>query len=94
LVLGSWYLVLGSWYLVLGTWFWNVHTGRTAAYQADYVRFLVYSVASNDETIFHLEDLHETGSLTDKALYNNLHNQANHLGKILSQFIKGIEGWN
>ena len=34
-------------------------------YKHDYVRFLTYSHAPCDETIGHLETLHETG-LTDK----------------------------
>lgn len=32
-------------------------------YVADYIKFLTYSIASNDETIDHLETLFETGSL-------------------------------
>ena len=36
------------------------------AYKQDYIRFLTFSLASNDETIDHLETLWVTGSLTDK----------------------------
>ena len=35
-------------------------------YQAEYLKFLTYSIASNDETVDHLEELWETGSLTNK----------------------------
>lgn len=40
-------------------------------YKGDYIRFIVYSLASNDETIDHLETLFETNSLTDEDLYND-----------------------
>ena len=33
-------------------------------YKQDFLRFLTYAIASNDETIDHLETLFETGSLT------------------------------
>ena len=60
-------------------------------YKADYVRILVCALASNDETIFHLEGLYETGSLRDKELYDHLLDQAMHLGSMLNRFIGGIE---
>ncbi len=44
-------------------------------YKQEFLRFLIYAIASNDETIDHLETLFETGSLTDKALYMSLHNK-------------------
>ena len=60
-------------------------------YKPDYLRFLIYSIASNDETIDHLETLFETGSLQDKELYQNLHDRIEILGKKLNNFIKSIE---
>ena len=45
-------------------------------FKADYIKFLVYALASNDETIDHLEILVETKSLTDHELYKNLHEKA------------------
>ncbi len=33
-------------------------------YKADFIKFLIYALSSNDETIDHLETLFETGSLT------------------------------
>jgi 23S rRNA-intervening sequence protein len=60
-------------------------------YKADYIRLLIYSISSNDETIFHLEGLYETGSLTDKLLYDHLLDQALHLGSMLNLFIQSIE---
>ena len=44
-------------------------------YKQDFIRFLVYSLSSNDETIDHLETLYETGSLNNKKLYDNLHSK-------------------
>ena len=59
-------------------------------YQQEYIRFLTYAIASNDETIDHLETLHETGSLKNKELYKNLHDRIEILGKKLNNFIQAI----
>ena len=50
-------------------------------YNQDYIRFLTYSISSNDETIDHLETLFETGSLKHTDLYNDFHNRLEILGK-------------
>ena len=60
-------------------------------YQQEYIRFLTYAIASNDETIVHLETLFETGSLKDQQIYENLHNRIETLGKKLNNFIKKID---
>ncbi len=60
-------------------------------YVMEYIRFLTFSIASNDETIDHLETLFETGSLKDKTLYDVLHAQLEILGKKLNLFIQAIE---
>lgn len=62
-------------------------------YKADYVKFLVYALSSNDETIDHLESLYETGSLTDSVLYERLHLHATRLGKMINRFIGGVENF-
>ena len=36
------------------------------------IKFLIYALSSNDETIDHLETLYETHSLTDQILYETL----------------------
>ena len=59
-------------------------------YPQDYIRFLTYAIASNDETIDHLETLYETDSLKDKELYENLHDRLEILGKKLNKFIQAI----
>jgi four helix bundle protein len=38
-------------------------------YKADFIKFIVYALASNDETIDHLETLFETESLKDENIY-------------------------
>ncbi len=53
--------------------------------------FLTYAHASCDETIDHLETLHETRSLADDELYERLHQKLNQLGGKLNQFIQGVE---
>ncbi|MCK4988734.1 MAG: four helix bundle protein [Desulfobacterales bacterium] len=60
-------------------------------YQQEYIRFLTYAIASNDETIDHLETLYETDSLKDKELYENLHDRIEILGKKLNNFIQAIK---
>ncbi|MDA3893064.1 MAG: four helix bundle protein [Salinivirgaceae bacterium] len=37
-------------------------------YKTEYIRFLIFALSSNDETIDHLEILYETGSLKNKEL--------------------------
>jgi four helix bundle protein len=60
-------------------------------YKADFIKFLVYAHASNDETIDHLETLFETGSLPDEQLYNTLKQKLDLLGRKLNKFISAIE---
>jgi four helix bundle protein len=60
-------------------------------YQQEYIRFLIYALASNDETIDHLETLFETKSLKNETLYTNLHNKLEILGKKINLFIQTIE---
>ena len=60
-------------------------------YKQEFIRFLSYAIASNDETIDHLETLFETESLTDKDLYDDIHKKLEVLGKKLNLFIKAVE---
>jgi four helix bundle protein len=60
-------------------------------YKLEFISFLTYAHASCDETIDHLEILHETGSLADCALYEQLHQKLNQLGGKLNQFIQSVE---
>lgn len=60
-------------------------------YKQEFIRFLVYAAASCDETRDHLETLFETGSLSDKALYDDLHARINELGRKLYLFTLSVE---
>ena len=60
-------------------------------YKADFIKFLIYSISSNDETSDHLETLFETGSLMDEPLYATLHNKLEHLGKKINNFLLAVE---
>jgi four helix bundle protein len=59
-------------------------------YKQEFIRFLTYAIASNDETVDHLETLYETKSLSDEPLYQSLHNRSDLLGKKLNLFIQSV----
>lgn len=60
-------------------------------YKGEFLRFLSYSIASNDETTDHLECLFETDSLSNADLYRKLHDDLDELGRKLNRFIKSVE---
>jgi len=60
-------------------------------YKPEFIKFLVYSLGSNDETIDHLETLFKTKSLKDSDVYNYLHAKLETLGKKINLFIKGVD---
>lgn len=60
-------------------------------YKKEFIRFLGYALASNDETIDHLETLFDTGSLEDEELFNTLCKRLEILGKKLNLFIQSVE---
>ena len=61
------------------------------SYKAEFVKHLVYALGSCDETIDHLEELFDTGSLPDKRLYDDLHQRIDLLGRKLNLFLQGVE---
>lgn len=63
-------------------------------YKAEFLKFLVYALASNDETIDHLETLYKTKSLNDELLFKTLHEKLQLLVKKINLFIKGVSGTN
>jgi four helix bundle protein len=65
-------------------------TGRRR-YPKEFIRFLIFSKSSQDETIDHLETLFETGSLTDEVLLKRLQKQGIQLGIQLAKFIEAVE---
>jgi four helix bundle protein len=60
-------------------------------YKQEFIRFLSYAIASNDETLDHLETLFDTGSLKNNDLYSRLSKRLNTLGKKLHHFKKSVE---
>ena len=60
-------------------------------YKADHIRFIVYALSSNDETIDHLETLFETKSLTDEKLYNDLHIRLQQVGIKINNFLQRLD---
>lgn len=60
-------------------------------YKQDYIKFITYALASNDETLDHLETLFETESLEDIELFQTLHFRIETLGKMINRFLTSIE---
>jgi four helix bundle protein len=60
-------------------------------YKQEWIKFLNYSLSSNDETIDHLETLWDTRSLKNEGTYTNLHDKIERLGKMLNGFLKSVE---
>ena len=60
-------------------------------YKAEFVKYLVYALASCDETVDHLEELSATGSLSDEALFKDLHSRLQTLGKKLNLFLQSVQ---
>jgi len=60
-------------------------------YKNEYIRFLIFSIASNDETRDHLEMLFETKSLTDEIVFKSISEKIDKLGIKLYYFLKSVE---
>jgi four helix bundle protein len=60
-------------------------------YKADYIKFIIYALASNDETIDHLETLWETKSLINSATYADLHKRLTILGRKINNFLQALQ---
>ncbi len=60
-------------------------------YKAKYIRFLIFALSSNDETIDHIETLYETNSLKNESLFKSLHEKLIILGEIINRFLQAIE---
>ena len=60
-------------------------------YKQDWIKFLVYALSSNDETMDHLENLWETKSLTDESVFLSLKTKIECLGKMLNKFLQAVE---
>ncbi len=60
-------------------------------YKQEFIKHLVYALGSSDETIDHLESLFETGSLTDRPLFDDLATRLDTLGRKLNKFLQSVE---
>ena len=60
-------------------------------YKMDWIKFIVYALSSNDETMDHLENLWDTRSLTDETTFITLKNKIETLGKMLNKFLQAVE---
>lgn len=60
-------------------------------YKQEYIKFIIYALASNDETIDHLDILFETKSLVDEKLYAELRGKLEILGKKINNFLQSIQ---
>jgi len=64
-------------------------------YKADFIRYLVYSHAECDETIVHLDFLHETESLKNEACHAAVKSEYETLSRKINNYIKWVEdNWN
>lgn len=60
-------------------------------YKQEFIHHLIIALASNDETIDHLETLYETKSLIDENEFSQIHSKLEMLGKKLNSFIQSVE---
>lgn len=60
-------------------------------YKQDFIRFIIYSLSSTDETIDHLETLFETGSLKDEKFFEEIHSKLIALAKRINNFLQSVQ---
>lgn len=60
-------------------------------YKQEFIHHLIIAIASNDETLDHLETLFETKSLMDEELYKAIHSKIELLGKKINAFIQAVK---
>lgn len=61
------------------------------SYKQEFLKFLTYAPASNDETVDHLETLYETGSLTEREMFEALSERLDKLGRKINLFMQSVE---
>jgi four helix bundle protein len=59
-------------------------------YKNEFLKFLIYALASCDETREHLEILFETGSIEDRESFTYFLGEYNKLGRKINSFIKAV----
>ena len=60
-------------------------------YKNEYIRFITFALASNDETLDHLETLFETVLLKNKVFYDDIHKKIELLGKKINRFLQSVQ---
>ncbi len=60
-------------------------------YKNEYIRLITFALASNDETIDHLETLYETESLTDEKIFKQIDSILQILGKKINKFLQSVQ---
>jgi four helix bundle protein len=55
-------------------------------YKQEWIKFLVYSLSSNDGSMYQLENIWDTKSLSDEIKHNSLHQKIEISGKKLNNF--------
>jgi len=60
-------------------------------YKNEFIRFIIFAIDSNDETMVHLEILFETGSLTDRVQFEILKRKIETLGRMLNKFMFAVK---
>ena len=60
-------------------------------YKQEFLHFLSIAIASNDESIDHLETLYQTNSLKNSDKYQSLLDRMHELGRKLNLFIQAVE---
>lgn len=60
-------------------------------YKQEFIHHLIIAIASNDETLDHLETLYETKSLSDEKFYQDLHSKIELLGRKINSFIQAVK---
>ena len=60
-------------------------------YKQEFIHHLIIAIASNDETLDHLETLYETKSLLDEKFYQDLHSKIELLGRKINSFIQAVK---
>ena len=60
-------------------------------YKQDWIKFSIYSLSSNDETLDHLENLWDTKFLIAEAKYQQLHQKIERLGRMINGFLQAEE---
>lgn len=60
-------------------------------YKQEFIRFLIFALASNDETMDHLEMLFESGSISNGQQFSELKEKIDKLGRKLNSFLSSVQ---